>query len=66
MTENVILYHDIAAYWIVEEAMAASDYATGRSKTTLLMQGAAARLAGALVIILLLWAAVGWALDWWS
>jgi len=46
--------------------MAASDYATGRSKTTLLMQGAAARLAGALVIILLLWAAVAWALDWWS
>jgi len=46
--------------------MAVSDYAADRGKSTLLMQSAAARLAGAFALIALLWAAVGWALDWWS
>jgi hypothetical protein len=40
-----------------------SDYA---ATATLLTQSAAARLAAVFAIILLLWAAVGWALDWWS
>jgi hypothetical protein len=46
--------------------MAASDFATDGGRATLLTQSAVARLAGVLVIILLLWAAVGWALGWWS
>ena len=37
-----------------------------RESATLLGQGAFARLAWILCIMLLLWAAVGWALDWWS
>jgi len=37
-----------------------------RESATLLGQGALTRLAGILCIMLLLWAAVGWALDWWS
>ncbi len=41
------------------------DIPTIAQSSTLLTQGALARLAGALVIILVLWAAVGWALDWW-
>jgi hypothetical protein len=37
-----------------------------RESATLLGQSALGRLAGILCIMLLLWAAVGWALDWWS
>jgi len=47
-------------------AAGTSRHSDHRAIATLLTQGALARLAGALVIILLLWAAVGWALDWWS
>ena len=36
-----------------------------RESPTLLGQGALGRLGWILAIILLLWAAVGWALDWW-
>jgi hypothetical protein len=46
--------------------MAVSDFATDTDRPTLLTQSAAVRLAGVLLIILLFWAAVGWALDWWS
>ena len=46
--------------------MAASDFGLDGGRATLLTQSAAARLAGVLAIILLLWAAVGWALDWWQ
>jgi len=46
--------------------MAVPDFATDTDRPTLLTQGAAARFASVLVVILLLWAAVGWALDWWS
>jgi len=37
-----------------------------RDSATLLGQSALSRLAWILCIMLLLWAAVGWALDWWS
>jgi hypothetical protein len=37
-----------------------------RDSPTLLGQGALGRLVWILCIMLLLWAAVGWALDWWS
>jgi len=37
-----------------------------RESPTLLGQSALGRLAWILCIMLLLWAAVGWALDWWS
>jgi hypothetical protein len=36
-----------------------------RDSATLLGQSALTRLAWLLCIMLLLWAAVGWALDWW-
>ena len=41
-------------------------FADRRESATLLGQSALGRLAGILCIMLLLWAAVGWALDWWS
>jgi hypothetical protein len=41
-------------------------FADRRESATLLGQSAFGRLAGILGIMLLLWAAVGWALDWWS
>ena len=37
-----------------------------RDSATLLGQSALGRLAWILCLMLLLWAAVGWALDWWS
>jgi len=37
-----------------------------RDSPTLLGQSALGRLAWILAIMLLLWVAVGWALDWWS
>jgi hypothetical protein len=37
-----------------------------RESPTLLGESALGRLAWILCIMLLLWAAVGWALDWWS
>jgi hypothetical protein len=37
-----------------------------RESVTLLGQSALGRLAWILCIMVLLWAAVGWALDWWS
>jgi len=37
-----------------------------RDSLTLLGQSAFGRFAWILCIMLLLWAAVGWALDWWS
>ena len=37
-----------------------------RETATLLGQSALGRLVWILCIMLLLWAAVGWALDWWS
>ena len=41
-------------------------FADRRETGTLLGQGALGRLAWILAVMLLLWAAVGWALDWWS
>ena len=41
-------------------------FAERRESATLLGQSAFSRLAWILCIMLLLWAAVGWALDWWS
>jgi hypothetical protein len=41
-------------------------FADRRESATLLGHSAFGRLAGVLCIMLLLWAAVGWALDWWS
>ena len=46
--------------------MAKLSLADRRESVTLLGQSALGRLAGILCIMLLLWAAVGWALDWWS
>ena len=37
-----------------------------RDSPTLLGQSAFGRLAWILSVMLLLWASVGWALDWWS
>jgi len=37
-----------------------------RESATLLGQSALSRLAWILCIMVALWAAVGWALDWWS
>ena len=46
--------------------MAKIGFAERRESATLLGQSALGRLAGILGIMLLLWAGVGWALDWWS
>ena len=46
--------------------MAKFGFADRAESATLLGQSALGRLAGILGIMLLLWAAVGWALDWWS
>ena len=46
--------------------MARLGFADRRESATLLGQSALGRLAWILGIMLLLWAAVGWALDWWS
>jgi len=40
-------------------------FAERRESPTLLGKSALGRLAWILCIMLLLWAAVGWALDWW-
>jgi hypothetical protein len=40
-------------------------FADRRDTPTLLGQSALGRLASIFVVLLLLWAAVGWALDWW-
>jgi hypothetical protein len=40
-------------------------FADRRDSPTLLGQSALGRLASIGAILLLLWAAVGWALDWW-
>jgi hypothetical protein len=48
------------------DAAGTSRHSGDSAIATLLTQGALTRLAGVLVIIVLLWAAVGWALDWWS
>ena len=37
-----------------------------RNAPTLLGQSALGRLAWVLCLMLLLWSAVGWSLDWWS
>jgi hypothetical protein len=41
-------------------------FADRRESATLLGASALGRLAWILCIMLLLWGAVGWALDWWS
>jgi len=46
--------------------LARAGFVERRESPTLLGQGALGRLGWILGIILLLWAAVGWALDWWS
>ena len=46
--------------------MARFGFADHKASATLLGQSALGRLTGILCVMLLLWAAVGWALDWWS
>lgn len=46
--------------------MAKLNFAERRPSSTLLGQSAFGRLVWILCVLLLLWAAVGWALDWWS
>ena len=61
-----MLYHNFP-YGISEgTALVKLSFADRRESATLLGQSALGRLAWILGIMLLLWAAVGRALDWWS
>jgi len=48
-----------------ENPLAKLGFADRREPPTLLGQSALGRLASIGAVLLLLWAAVGWALDWW-
>ena len=63
-----MLYHNLTldGWYGRASPLAKIGFADRRESATLLGQSALGRLAWILGIMLLLWAAVGWALDWWS